>query len=565
MNITKEANSTTAFQLEASVMSIIEYYCSYIFITFGTLCNIMAVICLYNKNNTPKDKNNTVRYYLIILAVCDGVFIFWFALMSILLNQRTPINLYWETGCNLAPFCIICSAQLSGLLVTVITLNRFIAVFYPHKFKHLQSIRRIYCCIGILTLTVAIINWHTFGGFKPVDREQLDTVEYFEEQCRGRTSIIDDYNLKVHPFIDFVVYIIIPSIVLFVGNIALAIRLRQLGKKIHPCSYQETPTEARRVTLQEIQASQGSVGRELVENRSSRFSRHLEVNLTASNIKEQPATPSDVSLQPGTSSETNQKPSTSSDASPQPGTSSDASPQPGTSFDTSKQPGTSSDTSSQPGTSYDTSKQPATSSDAIPQPGTSSNTSSQLQPGTSSDAKEQPGASSDTKTRPGTSFEYNSPSGANTNKIHSIPMRHHQASRDIVPLRLGISVVTPVLDGSGSQFTTSSCACTGGSHISHTVSMAPQSHVIKQGKHMTQICIVLSISFLLLASPLVVLRYVILIDMVDVTSATVENLLSVFYLLTCCNHVINFWVYFVCWNEFRRRAVKLFKTLCGYS
>ena len=513
MNITNESNSTPAFEPQASVMYIIEYYCSYIFITFGTLCNIIAVACLYNKSNTPKDKNNTVRYYLIALAGCDGVFIFWFALTVILLNRRTPVNLHWETGCNLVPFFILCSSELSSLLVMMITLNRLVAIFYPHKFKHLQSIRRIYCCIGTLILTVAIINWHTFGGLKPVDREQLDQAEFFEEQCRGRTPIIDDYNFKVHPFIDLTVYIIIPSVVLFVGNTALVIRLR----KLYACSNQVNTAEVE--TLQEMQGSPGLVGRELVKDQSSRFSKHPQCNVTEPSLRKQ-----------STSSDTRDKPDSSSERS---------------------QPGTPSDTGSQPRTSSERTR-PCT-------------LSQRSQPGTSSDARTQPGASSDARTQPGASCEYYSPYSANSEKIHAIPMPHHQAHRDTVPPRLGISTVTPMLDVSGSQLAISLGTSITISHSYPTMSTAPQSQLIKKGKHMTRICIILSISFLLLSSPMVALRIAILMDLVDVNSDTVVNLFPIFFLLMCCNHVINFWVYFVCWNEFRRRAVKLFKTFCCYQ
>ena len=216
-------------ELQPSVMFVIAHLCNYIFLTLGVLCNIMAVICLY-KNNSPKEKNNTMRYYLIPLAVCDVLGIFWVHLSLILSDLKPPVYLHWETGCNLMPFMIFATTQLSSLLVMMITLNRFVAMFFPLKFKQLQSVKRIYWCIGILIMLVLIINWAGFGGLKPINRKHLATIKYIEFQCRGRTRIIDDYIFKVYAFIDFAVYVMIPGLVLFVCNIALVVKLHRLGK-----------------------------------------------------------------------------------------------------------------------------------------------------------------------------------------------------------------------------------------------------------------------------------------------------------------------------------------------
>ena len=246
MNITDDhlTNSTTTLQLESHVFAVPDfvYYCSYVFITFGTLCNIVAIICLHNKGNTANDKNNTVRYYLIVLAICDGLSIFWLSLQLILLGQKPYILLRWETNCNFSGFVVGCTSKLSRLMVMMITVNRFIAILYPLKFKQLQSVRRIYGCIGILVLLVIIIDWSSFGGLKRIDRAKLRTLVNGIYQCRGRTPFIDDYYLKVLPFINFTVYLIIPAMVLFVLNITIAMKLHKLGKVTVACSNQAHST-----------------------------------------------------------------------------------------------------------------------------------------------------------------------------------------------------------------------------------------------------------------------------------------------------------------------------------
>ena len=75
---------------------------------------------------------------------------------------------------------------------------------------------------------------------------------------------------------------------------------------------------------------------------------------------------------------------------------------------------------------------------------------------------------------------------------------------------------------------------------------------------MTKICFVLSVSFLLLTFPMIALRLAILMGMVDGKNETMVTVSYLFDLLAMSNHVINFWVYFVFWREFRRRALKIF-------
>ena len=79
---------------------------------------------------------------------------------------------------------------------------------------------------------------------------------------------------------------------------------------------------------------------------------------------------------------------------------------------------------------------------------------------------------------------------------------------------------------------------------------------------MTRICMILSISFLVQVSPWVILQSMIAMNLVDATNETVDILFDFVVLLGMSNHFMNFWTYFVCWKEFRERAIKVFKTLC---
>ena len=79
---------------------------------------------------------------------------------------------------------------------------------------------------------------------------------------------------------------------------------------------------------------------------------------------------------------------------------------------------------------------------------------------------------------------------------------------------------------------------------------------------MTIICIVLSISFLLLTCPLMAFNVAITMNFVDENTETARNISRYLTLLNMSSHVMNFWVYCVYWKEFRRRAIDLCTSLC---
>jgi hypothetical protein len=87
---------------------------------------------------------------------------------------------------------------------------------------------------------------------------------------------------------------------------------------------------------------------------------------------------------------------------------------------------------------------------------------------------------------------------------------------------------------------------------------SPQgTHLIRRGRHMTRICLTLSVSFLLLAFPFTVLRLLILSGTLDPSSPIVQTAYQLCTLLVMTNHVLNFWIYCVCWKEFRDRVLGL--------
>ena len=142
---------------------------------------------------------------------------------------------------------------------------------------------------------------------------------------------------------------------------------------------------------------------------------------------------------------------------------------------------------------------------------------------------------------------------------HSIIVPHNQVLSATTTLGPNVFTVTPISDQH--QFAAKSVSSANRGTF-HTTNHTFQSHLIKRGQHMTRICMILCISFLVQGSPWVILQSMIAMNLVDVTNETVDILFNFVVLLGMSNHCMNFWAYCVCWKEFRERAIKLFKTLC---
>ena len=305
---------------------------------------------------------------------------------------------------------------------------------------------------------VLSINWYAFGGLKPIDREELDTIRYEEFQCRGRTPIIDDYSFITFNYIDFAVYFMVPSLILFLCNIGFIIKLRRLGKVI---------ITARRVNLQTTQVSTKLVS----DNRARKSNAN----------------------QPSRSDNIQQ------------------------------------------------------TTDIPEQTGASRIQGFTANPGTS-----------------GTSALPSAATGATSLVSHSVSVPPGLTPIETAAPKPQIFTVMPIPHrpqsaARGDQLQSASRAA------SHAVPAPSQSRAVKRGrpKHvMTRICIVLSISFLIFTSPLMVLNIAIVVELADPENETTSSLARYLWFLSMCNHAMNFWVYCVYWKEFRQKAIDLCKTLC---
>ena len=194
-------------------------------LAFGVPFNIMSFAFFFQR---CRIKVKCADIYLASLAICDGLLV-----LSLSLILITPVNLVWLSGCIIADLFVFASAELSALLLTTITIDRFLLIYFPFTFRRMQQPKKAIAVLMAELLFVLAVNFYSFGGRKPIPSDELANV-YFEYHCRGRTEAIDWYVYELHFWFDNVIYYFIPSTVLLIFNLLIVFKVASKKKKKTP-------------------------------------------------------------------------------------------------------------------------------------------------------------------------------------------------------------------------------------------------------------------------------------------------------------------------------------------
>ena len=128
-------------------------------IFIGTVGNLLALGVLLTK----RMRYTSVNVYLAYLAIADTVVLY-------LSGFKTWIRVLtdWEllqvsnAGCKITMFLILLSLHVSAWLIVCVSLDRFVAVWFPFTSKALctPSRARIFC--GVITVLLAVYNSYIF-------------------------------------------------------------------------------------------------------------------------------------------------------------------------------------------------------------------------------------------------------------------------------------------------------------------------------------------------------------------------------------------------------------------
>lgn len=214
MNNTNQSSSSSDY----SITSIIWLTFPPILLVFGTFGHILTIVVLIQRRNS----NNSIARYLIALAVSELI-VLWTGCPRHWIKYMFAVDIRHlsEIACKLHLYLICFGSQSSSMLIVVVTLERFIGVWLPLRHKRTCTPSNAVAVITVIAVVNGILNAHLLYGM-------------VSSKDRNCTPIDDAYTYFVlHVFSKILacVSFFIPLTVLFIGNIAIIVRVLMRSRK----------------------------------------------------------------------------------------------------------------------------------------------------------------------------------------------------------------------------------------------------------------------------------------------------------------------------------------------
>ncbi|ELU02382.1 hypothetical protein CAPTEDRAFT_205934 [Capitella teleta] len=194
--------------------------CSPLLITVGTLGNLLTIWIFMR---SPKLRSTSTSFYLIVLAVADTLLLYIGLLRQ---YSRVKYEMDFRTFnsflCKVGLFGVYFMVQFEAWILVNVTLERFAAVFIPHKVKQLFSKKRAALSIGLTGGILFLFNMHYWWEAK------LESDEYGQFCTAGET----DFYITHWPRIDLALASAIPFIVIFTMNCAIITKIALNSKDL---------------------------------------------------------------------------------------------------------------------------------------------------------------------------------------------------------------------------------------------------------------------------------------------------------------------------------------------
>ena len=170
-------------------------------LVLGTIGNILSMVAmrrpvLWRLPSTP---------YLMTLAAVD-LLVLWIGLVQWLLSAAFDIDTWFENEylCSANVFMVYFTIQMSGAIVTAISVQRMISISFPLKARIWNCRRNVRITLAILSVVLALLNIPLFF------------------YC----GMIEPFLFKIIGWIDFTVRFCIPFPIILISSFVTIVKLR---------------------------------------------------------------------------------------------------------------------------------------------------------------------------------------------------------------------------------------------------------------------------------------------------------------------------------------------------
>ncbi|XP_060576933.1 C-C chemokine receptor type 1-like [Ruditapes philippinarum] len=226
------ANNTlgnfTEYLLEEKVGILIWKIFPPVMIVLGTVGNSLSIIVLTRKSI----RSSTTAVYLTVLAFSDLIVLYAGLLRQwIIYLFDVDIRKLTEFGCKINIWLVYSSLHFSAWILIVLTMERVISAWLPHKARTLCKRKSAIALVNCLGVFILGLNSHMLYGM--VFKYSFDddgNLQY--AKCVEIDENYDVFFNKTWPWIDFCAFCFIPFSVILIGNALILIKVLASRRKV---------------------------------------------------------------------------------------------------------------------------------------------------------------------------------------------------------------------------------------------------------------------------------------------------------------------------------------------
>ena len=203
-----DPNHTLAMTLLHIVIPVI--------VLMGTIGNTLSFCVLVRR----RMRSTPMYFYLTLLAVAD-TFVLYVSAFKVWIRAVTQFEVLHLSnfGCKLLMFILLCSFYLSAWLVVLVTLDRFLVIWFPFRGYLLMRIRRARLTAAILAVVVAVYNVHVFWTM---------SLHRFGSTLTCDASEDNFFMTHVFEYLKLISYCVVPFVIVIALNIAILVRINRV-------------------------------------------------------------------------------------------------------------------------------------------------------------------------------------------------------------------------------------------------------------------------------------------------------------------------------------------------
>ena len=223
INQTREQNIKPFITDIETISQFVIKIVSPILFSLGIVGNFLTILILLKKKNrgTSTAVLLTVLAFSDLVIILTGLFSQW---MEAMWNWdiRTVNNVF----CKIHVFLTYFSVHLSSWLLCLITFERILCVFIPHKVKLVFGRKQSLLSIAVLAIILVLINGHLVVGMELWQSTGLSN-------CNVPVSAVSymDFFGRIWPWIDLSISFVAPFVLIITGNIAIVVQLHRVRRQ----------------------------------------------------------------------------------------------------------------------------------------------------------------------------------------------------------------------------------------------------------------------------------------------------------------------------------------------